>query len=244
MSFTTLISVDELKEHLDAPSVKVFDCRFDLADTAKGESAYREGHIPGAIYAHLDHHLSSPITETTGRHPLPDIHRLVEWLGSCGVDADSQVVVYDDSFGTMATRLWWLLRWLGHDRVALLEGGWQAWQRSGGEYSTEIPATQSVQFNYRIKDELLLHTRDILADMAISEPAWLLIDARLPNATTARQSLSTRWQAVFPARSISPSNSISTKTDAIRPKRNCGSATWILSATIHPDRQPATVARE
>ncbi|MET0014394.1 MAG: sulfurtransferase [Sedimenticola sp.] len=178
MDLTTLIPVDELQRELGNPSLVLFDCRFDLADTDKGERAYAEGHIPGALYAHLDHHLSSPITGETGRHPLPDIDRLVLWLGSCGVNEQSQVVVYDDSYGTMATRLWWLLRWLGHDRVALLDGGWQAWLASDGETTTKVPTPQATRFEFQVRDEMLLSTRAISSDLETAAEHWLLIDAR------------------------------------------------------------------
>ncbi|MES9845767.1 MAG: sulfurtransferase [Candidatus Sedimenticola sp. PURPLELP] len=178
MEFTTLISAEELEQHLGSPSLVLFDCRFDLADTSKGEGAYAEGHLPGAIYAHLDRQLSSPITASSGRHPLPEIQHLAQWLGDCGVSSDSQVVVYDDSFGTMATRLWWLLRWLGHDRVALLDGGWQAWRRRKGKIVTEIPSPRSTGFNASPRDEMLLGTDEILQDIGAEQQNWLLIDAR------------------------------------------------------------------
>ena len=123
MSYNTFISADELAEHLDDPDWAVFDCRFYLSDPKQGEKIYEEGHIPGAQYADLDEDLASPKTPETGRHPLPDPKRFMEWLGDSGVDNTVQVVAYDDSGGATASRLWWLLRWLGHDAVAVLDGG-------------------------------------------------------------------------------------------------------------------------
>jgi thiosulfate/3-mercaptopyruvate sulfurtransferase len=174
MNLTTLISADELQTLMAVRKVRIIDCRFDLADTLKGEKMYRKGHIPGASYAHLDNDLSSPITPVTGRHPLPDPARFAQWLGSQGVDNQTQVIAYDDSFGTMAVRLWWLLRWLGHDRVAVLDGGWQAWERAGGVVSTDIPNPANAVFTATLREELELTTSQILAQ----DEDILLLDAR------------------------------------------------------------------
>ena len=124
--YTTIIPVTTLAARLDAPDWPssnwlIVDCRFDLAQPAAGETAYRAGHIPGAVYAHLDRDLSSPITPVTGRHPLPDPERLAATLSAWGVSAETQVVAYDADNGMYASRLWWLLRWVGHRAVAVLE---------------------------------------------------------------------------------------------------------------------------
>lgn len=140
MSYTTLISTQELATQLGNPNWVIFDCRFTLTDPEGGRGAYAEGHIPGARYVHLDEDLSSPITPGTGRHPLPDPKVLSEKLCRWGVGINRQVVVYDDSFGSMAARMWWLLRWLGHPDVALLDGGYQKWQREKRLIAKETPA--------------------------------------------------------------------------------------------------------
>ena len=139
MAYRCLIGVDQLLAGLHDPDLRLFDCRFDLADTGRGLSAHRESHLPNAIYAHLDRDLSSPITPQSGRHPLPDPARLCAWLDGHGVGPETRVVVYDDTGGNMAVRLWWLLRWLGHERVAVLDGGWQAWTQAGLPLQTEAP---------------------------------------------------------------------------------------------------------
>lgn len=144
MIFNTLVSCSHLATMIDDPHWRIFDCRFDLAAPARGEQAHAEAHLPGAFYAHLDRDLSSSITPKSGRHPLPETARLCEWLGRHGVTHDTQVVVYDDSGGTMAVRLWWLLRWLGHDRVAVLNGGWQAWIQAGLPLQTSSPQAVEV----------------------------------------------------------------------------------------------------
>ena len=121
----TLISTDMLSARL--PNFVVIDCRFKLDDVAWGEREFAAGHIPGAVYAHLDRDLSGPKTGTNGRHPLPDAQTFATTLGRLGVANDAQVVAYDQDNGMYASRLWWMLRWLGHDAVAVLDGGFAKW---------------------------------------------------------------------------------------------------------------------
>jgi thiosulfate/3-mercaptopyruvate sulfurtransferase len=132
MPFTTVIAVPELFSHTDDADWVVIDCRFSLDDTERGRRDYLESHIPGAVYAHLDHDLSGKkFPGKTGRHPLPEVGPFTATLSGWGIDAGTQVVVYDDSNGNMAARLWWMLHWLGHPNVALLDGGWKAWREAG-----------------------------------------------------------------------------------------------------------------
>ncbi|MEP7117351.1 MAG: sulfurtransferase, partial [Acidobacteriota bacterium] len=128
---TTLIDAATLAAHLDDPTWVVLDARFDLTAPAKGEALYREGHIPGARYVSLDAHLSGAKTGANGRHPLPSPEQAAANFGALGVSRDSQVVLYDADMGMFAARGWWMLRWLGHERVAVLDGGLAAWQRAG-----------------------------------------------------------------------------------------------------------------
>ena len=132
MPYTTLISTEELAPHVGDPDWALIDCRFKLDNPAAGRELYRECHIPGAVYAHLDEDLSSPIIPgQTGRHPLPTIENFVETLSRWGIDERTQVVAYDDNSGVYGGRLWWMLRWLGHFNVAVLDGDFRAWQREG-----------------------------------------------------------------------------------------------------------------
>lgn len=144
--FTALISSEELAQNLSAPNWVVIDCRFVLAEPAAGERAYHQGHIPAARYAHLERDLSSRASIDSGRHPLPDRERLAAKLGAWGVTAASQVIVYDDANGAVATRLWWLLRWLGHTGVALLDGGWGQWLKEGRPVVTAVAAQSRAAF--------------------------------------------------------------------------------------------------
>ncbi|MFC0401312.1 sulfurtransferase [Paraburkholderia rhizosphaerae] len=139
--YTTLISAANLAERLaSAPdSVFVADCRFDLIDTGAGAKAYAAGHLPHAHYLHLDRDLAGPKTGTNGRHPLPDRQQLVDTLAALGLRHGQQVVAYDAHGGMYAARLWWLLRWLGHDSVALVDGGLQAWEAAGHPLTQDVP---------------------------------------------------------------------------------------------------------
>lgn len=145
--YTTLVTTEQLAAQLDNPGWVIIDCRFTLTDAAAGRNAYAVNHIQGARYADLNEDLSSPVTPHTGRHPLPDAQTLCDTLGRWGVGPHTQVVVYDDSYGSMAVRLWWLLRWLGHDAVALLDGGLPKWAREKRAMSDALPFIQVQAFN-------------------------------------------------------------------------------------------------
>lgn len=129
--FLALITAQELAPHLEFQNWRIFDCRHDLSAPEAGAAAYRAGHIPGAQFLHLDRDLAAAPNGRNGRHPLPDPQRLAERLAECGVGDQTQIVAYDDSAGMIAGRLWWLSRWLGHERVAVLDGGLAAWRAAG-----------------------------------------------------------------------------------------------------------------
>ena len=139
--FTTLIDVETLHAHLQNENWVVVDCRFSLAEPEAGRRAYEAGHIPGAVYAHLDKDLSNPPTTDHGRHPLPPPEILRARFGQMGISAGTQVVVYDDINGGIASRLWWMLRYMGHEAVAVLDGGWQAWT------AVQLPQQAGVEVN-------------------------------------------------------------------------------------------------
>lgn len=179
MAFKTLVDREQLAARLDRPDWRVFDCRFDLAAPQRGEQSYAQAHLPGAFYAHLDRDLSSPITPQSGRHPLPEPDRLCTWLGDHGIGRDTQVVVYDDTGGTMAVRLWWLLRWLGHDRVALLDGGWQAWTQAGLPLQeTTAPGVGAVSFEGTADWRQVVSSRNLEQQLREGGDGLQLMDAR------------------------------------------------------------------
>ena len=141
LMFTTLISTADLAAHLADPAFVLVDVRHDLAQPdAWGEPQYRAGHLPGARFAHLDRDLSAPKTGRNGRHPLPRARPARELFGRLGIDAAKQVVAYDQGSGMYAARLWWMLRALGHDAAAVLDGGFAAWTREGRPVATATPA--------------------------------------------------------------------------------------------------------
>ncbi|MBP1317013.1 sulfurtransferase [Herbaspirillum sp. 1130] len=144
MTYQTLISASELKSRAQYLNVVVVDCRHDLTNPAYGREAYAVGHLPQARFAHLDELLSGPKTDAAGRfhgrHPLPDRQQFVQAMRDLGINNDTQVVAYDAHGGMYAARLWWLLRWIGHSDVAVLDGGMEAWQALGETLTSETPA--------------------------------------------------------------------------------------------------------
>jgi thiosulfate/3-mercaptopyruvate sulfurtransferase len=126
-----LISQHDLTARLGKPDCVIVDCRFDLASPEAGRTAWAQAHVPGARYAHLDEDLAAPPGATGGRHPLPDAGALAAAFARWGIGPETEVVAYDDAGGAIAGRLWWLLRWCGHERVAVLDGGWRGWLAAG-----------------------------------------------------------------------------------------------------------------
>jgi thiosulfate/3-mercaptopyruvate sulfurtransferase len=176
----TLVATEILAAHLADPDWAVFDCRSVLGDPEAGPKAYAQGHVPGARYIHLERELSGPVTPDTGRHPLPDPSILAGILGRAGVDGRVQIVAYDDAGGVYAARLWWLTRWLGHTRVAVLNGGWQQWMREGRPVSTDAVRPAARQFDFKgTVDAAWLSTAEVL-EMVRGRKRGLLLDARAP----------------------------------------------------------------
>jgi thiosulfate/3-mercaptopyruvate sulfurtransferase len=175
---STLISAAELSQHVDDPGWLIVDARFDLANPEAGETAYRAGHIPNAIYAHLDRDLSGPRTPLTGRHPLPDPQTFQATLRGWGLTSTMQVVVYDADSGAFAARLWWLLRWVGHASVAVLDGGLKAWRAAGLRQSQSIPQRVASNFTVHPNDALWMSAPQV--SEKLNDPAWRLLDARAP----------------------------------------------------------------
>jgi thiosulfate/3-mercaptopyruvate sulfurtransferase len=171
-----LVSPEELSRHLDDPQWVVFDTRHDMGDVEKGRRAYAAGHIPGAYFLHVDEDLSGAKTGRNGRHPLPDLATFAAKMNARGVTPQAQVVVYDDLAGNFAVRLWWMLRWLGHDRVALLDGGWPQWVKEGRAVDKAIPAPRTGSFVAR--PHLGSAVDAAYVDIARRDATVALIDAR------------------------------------------------------------------
>jgi len=174
MTGSTLVSTEELSRGLS--SRRVFDCRHDLAKPELGEAQYREAHIPGALFASLDRDLSAPKNGKNGRHPLPDPEQFAQFLGRCGLKPSDRVVCYDAANGAMAARLWWLLRWAGHEAVAVLDGGLAKWTRENRPLSAEVPRFPATEYPVHVNEALAVSVRTVQRRLG----QQLLLDARAP----------------------------------------------------------------
>ncbi len=181
MPYTLLISAAELQQlQAQKAPVLVFDCSFDLMNPDTVDTTFAQVHIAGAQQAHLDRHLSAHDASHAingGRHPLPRPEDMAKWLGQCGVHADTQVVVYDRNGNNYCGRLWWMLKWLGHDAVAILDGGLQAWKTAGGDLAHgEATTAEPCTFAIRPALRQWLSTDDVRAQLG--QTSQTLIDAR------------------------------------------------------------------
>ena len=178
MFWRTLVEAEELADRIDSPDLVLVDCRFDLRDPGAGERAYRTGHLPGAVYAHLERDLSDLRKSGKGRHPLPDADAFCATLVRWGVRPASQVVAYDAGDGAVAARLWWMLRLLGHARVAVLDGGLSAWADAGGMLETAVPQPAPGEYRARFDVRGIASTAVVAARLASGNGR--LLDARAP----------------------------------------------------------------
>lgn len=178
MDYNTLISTSELAAHLDNPTWIILDCRFALADPTKGRQDYRQAHIPGALYADLDEDLSGPkLPGQTGRHPLPEIAAAARTFADMGISVNTQVVCYDDAGGALAAgRAWWLLRWLGHNAAAVLDGGWQKWIGEERPIRAGVESRRPGLLSPRPNPAMVATTSDV--ELLRLDPEYRLFDAR------------------------------------------------------------------
>jgi thiosulfate/3-mercaptopyruvate sulfurtransferase len=183
VAFRALVSTDELAAHLDDAQWAVCDCRHDLADPGAGRSAYTEAHIPGARFLHLDTDLSGIRTGRNGRHPLPRPDVLAARLGDLGIGHGKQVAAYDAQGGMYAARLWWLLRWLGHEAVAVLDGGLLKWIAEGRPMTAAVPRPEAEEFE-RSRGVVPVDATFVLTHL--DGPGMRLIDARAPDRFAGR----------------------------------------------------------
>lgn len=178
--YTTLISTDALARQLADPALVIVDCRHSLRDVDLGERAYRAAHLPGARFMHLDRDLSGPRTGLNGRHPLPEVAVLAAMLGRAGIDESRQVVAYDQNEGVWASRLWWLLQWLGHEAVAVLDGGMDKWVAERRPTTAEVPVLEPRRFT-AMPPTPIVTSDDILRHLGEHASRRLaILDARSP----------------------------------------------------------------
>ena len=175
---STLVETDELAPHLGDPRLVIVDVRHDLADSAFGETAYAKSHLPGAVFAHIDRDLSAPRSPHSGRHPLPTPEAAARLFGRLGIDATKQVVAYDQGSGVYASRLWWMLRWLGHESVAVLDGGFAKWMREGRVTRTGVEKRAAAAFTPAVRSRMRLTVDEV--GEHLGDGTMLLVDARSP----------------------------------------------------------------
>lgn len=174
--YTTFIAPEDLVRNLDNPKLIIIDCRFDLANPEWGHQDYQNNHIPNAIYADLDKDLSGVITENTGRHPLPEPDNFINTCSKLGIDKTKQVVVYDTTSGSFASRLWWMLNYFGHHQVAILDGGFTAWIASEFPITSGYIQLRPSTFVGSPKNNLLVSTSEM--EDLINKMDFSIIDAR------------------------------------------------------------------
>jgi thiosulfate/3-mercaptopyruvate sulfurtransferase len=175
--FTTLISTQELAAAAPSRDLVICDVRHDLVQDAWGESEYAKAHVQGALFVHVDRELSAPKTGTNGRHPLPTPEAAAAVFSRLGIDATKQVVAYDQGNGMYAARLWWMLHWLGHDAVAVLDGGFARWTSEGRATTTDVPEARPASFGIR-RVTPTVSAAGVRA--SIHRETLLLIDGRAP----------------------------------------------------------------
>lgn len=171
--FTTLIDYESLLNAYDNPDWLIFDTRYDLANKNAGKEAYLQGHIPGAIYVDLHDDLSRPPATNNGRHPLPTTEVMNALFSELGIHSESQVIIYDNAFGAFAARLWWMLRHMQHENVAILDGGWQSWFEAAGPIDSNNEARSGSMFNNSA-------SRYDVIDIEHVQNASLIVDSREP----------------------------------------------------------------
>lgn len=183
MTTPPLISAVDLALHLHDPQWVVIDCRHDLTDSQVGRQSYAAGHLPGAVFAHLDHDLAGPTTSADGRfrgrHPLPEPATFIATLRALGIHDDSQVIAYDAHGGAFAARLWWMLRWVGHAAVAVLDGGLPAWLAKGGVLSTDVVTPTNGTINLQPALTAITDVDQVLANLTSHQ--CMVVDARAPD---------------------------------------------------------------
>jgi thiosulfate/3-mercaptopyruvate sulfurtransferase len=171
-----IVTMGWLTEKLSDPHMVIVDCRFIMGQSDAGRVAYEQDHVPGAVYAHLEQDLSGPVREHGGRHPLPDMGPFSQWLGQLGIDKDITVVAYDDQAGAMASRFWWMLRFLGHEQVFILETGYSQWKAAGYPTSNELQEPLEKHFTPSVKTRMLISVHDVR--QKLGQSGVVLLDSR------------------------------------------------------------------
>lgn len=184
MTYQTIISVEDLNKNLNTQDWLIFDCRFILKDPEGGLKKFKQGHIPGAQYVDMDKDLASPVTSTSGRHPLPNPEELINKLQSWGVNNSSQIICYDDMSGAFAARMWWLLKWLGHNNIAVLDGGIEKWTAKNIPLETDSQQRTAGSFSGLANNDMWVNVEFVQKEL--EQDKINLLDARSVERFTAK----------------------------------------------------------
>lgn len=173
-----IVDKEWLLKNVNESDVRIVDCRFSLADAKKGKAEYDSGHLPGAVYFDLEKDLSSPVQEHGGRHPLPDLKEFVNKLETAGITEDKIIVAYDNGEGAYSARFWWLLRYLGHEKVFVLDGGYKQWVDANYPTTTNVPSFEKESFHIQLKPEIAADIHEVKEVAAGRFANGVLIDSR------------------------------------------------------------------
>src|SRR5215471_9142241 len=178
MSVPLLVTCDWLASKASDPDIRVADVRWSLVEKGKGLTAYREGHVPGAVFLDVDTDLAAPRGQGPGRHPLPTAEAFAAAMSRAGIGADTHVVAYDFGDASTAARLWWLLRYFGHERASVLDGGMARWLAEGRPVESRVPTYAPASFGPRTRHELVADAAQV--ERLRTDPRALVIDVRMP----------------------------------------------------------------
>lgn len=173
-----VVEMEWLSRHLEDPNVRIVDCRFQLGAPEEGFNAYLKDHIPGAFYFDLERDLSSEVKEHGGRHTLPDVEELAGKLSAAGIDEHVTVIAYDDQGGPFASRMWWLLNYLGHSKAFILNGTYSQWKENGYHVTDKIPQLSFCNFEVDIQSELLIERNELIEKVRTTNEDYILLDSR------------------------------------------------------------------
>lgn len=176
----SIVDKEWLRSRIGSSNLVLIDCRFSLANPHAGKEAYQLSHLPGAIYCHLEENLSGPVLEHGGRHPLPDLQSFSHFLENAGVSNHTMVVAYDNGEGAFAARLWWLMKYLGHEEVFVLDGGFKNWEEAGCPVDANIPELSKATYEIRLQQERMASYEEVKGIVAEGDPNTILIDSREP----------------------------------------------------------------
>ncbi|MFO1444685.1 sulfurtransferase [Bacillus sp. Bva_UNVM-123] len=176
-----VVDIQWLHDHLKDENIRIVDCRYNLGDSEEGNSLYLQDHIPGAVYFHLSKDLASPVSTHGGRHPLPELEQFKQTLQSAGIHKDTIVIAYDGGEGSYATRLWWLLNYVGHEKTFVLNGGYKAWKEACYPVNSEVPTYEVTEFELKKNEAIFASIEDVKKIVLDKNNKTILIDSRDKN---------------------------------------------------------------